>query len=73
MEILECDIEQHELESSLIKGDTLLLPLVMVDEFTKERLAAGEIHPFESLRETTAPKVVTTMGRSGRLSSVPPD
>jgi hypothetical protein len=72
MEILECDLEQHDLESTLIKGDTLLLPLFMVDEFTKERLTAGETHPFESPTTNDGTKVVTTMGRTGRPSSVPP-
>jgi hypothetical protein len=72
MEILECDLEQHDLESSLIKGDTVLLPLHMIDEFTKERAAAGETHPFESPTTDNGSNVVTTMGRTGRPSSIPP-
>lgn len=72
MEILECDLEQHHLESSLIKGDFVLLPLHMVDEFAAERIAAGESHPFEDLTNDDSTKVVTTIGRTGRPSAVGP-
>ena len=69
--ILECNLEQHQLESFLISGDWILVPRADLTDLEKTLRKYGrpvpERHPIEE-----GTRLVTFIGRTGRPSCVPP-
>ena len=68
--IIECNLEQHQLESYLIKGDWVLIPSAEVDEMKKAAHKLGIEFPNSEGEEGT--RLVTFIGRTGRPSGFPP-
>jgi hypothetical protein len=69
--IIECDLEQHELEAYLIKGDWVLVSIAEIWEM-REKLKAVGVDPADYFSFENDPDMITLIGRTGRPSGTPP-
>lgn len=68
--VIECDLEQHELESYLIKGEWLLVPIADLWEM-REKVKAAGLDPAAYFSFENDPEHITLIGRTGCSSFRP--
>lgn len=69
--IIECDLEQHELESYLLKGDWVLVSIADIWEMRQKLKAAG-VDPATYFSFENDRDVITRIERTGRPSGESP-
>lgn len=68
--IIECDLEQHELEAYLMKGEWSLVSIADISEM-REKLRAAGLNPGHYFSFENDPEMITIIGRAGVPSNHP--